>query len=167
MADLTPAQTASLKHHSMYGRRRRGTPPATKRTTSSDWKTKPFQTPMAAAWDRSIPRSELRKLLQGFKPDAMEDKWFVYADGPDEQRGDVVVHMHRSWTGYKMVELRLEVEKELDGGVEEKEGEGEAEAEEGCGITEITWEAANGVTEEEAREIAKGVCVWCLGARIP
>ena len=36
----------------------------------------------------------------------MEDKWFVYADGLDAQ-GDAVVHMFRSWTGYKMAELKI------------------------------------------------------------
>jgi hypothetical protein len=31
---------------------------------------------------------------------ANEDKWFVYADGPDPE-GHIRLHMHRSWTGKK------------------------------------------------------------------
>lgn len=31
---------------------------------------------------------------------ASEDKWFVYADGPDAE-GHIRLHMHRSWTGKK------------------------------------------------------------------
>jgi hypothetical protein len=35
---------------------------------------------------------------------ANEDKWFVYADGPDAE-GHIRLHMHRSWTSKKMIEL--------------------------------------------------------------
>jgi hypothetical protein len=36
----------------------------------------------------------------------MEDKWFVYADGPDDA-GHARLHLHRSWTGSKVVELEI------------------------------------------------------------
>ena len=38
----------------------------------------------------------------------MEEKWFIYADGPDAL-GTVVVHMHRSWTGFKTIEIKFKV----------------------------------------------------------
>ena len=36
----------------------------------------------------------------------MEDKWFVSADGPDAA-GRAKLHIHRSWTGFKVAELDI------------------------------------------------------------
>ncbi|KAK4496154.1 hypothetical protein PRZ48_012133 [Zasmidium cellare] len=77
------------------------------------------------------------------KNKASEDKWFVYADGPDA-RGAAKLHLHRSWTGVKVIELDLQVEC------------GEA-----C-ITHISWEDASSGGEEEAKSEALIVCDWVL-----
>jgi len=37
----------------------------------------------------------------------MEDKWFVYADGPDA-KGYITLHLHRSWTGIKVADIVTE-----------------------------------------------------------
>jgi len=86
---LTTNQTAELQHWSSFGQR---CEPSQRRVGGSEWKTAPFQKPIVSAWNTAIPHTELKKLLNGFRLQAMEDKWFVYADGPDAQ-GDAVVHM--------------------------------------------------------------------------
>ena len=89
----------------------------------------------------------------------MEDKWFVYADGPDAQ-GNAVVHMFRSWTGYKMVELKIKVPLDDDGEFEEEDSK----------VTEITWESSKerhrDQTEEGAKSMAREVCNWVLDVKL-
>jgi hypothetical protein len=38
----------------------------------------------------------------------MEDKWFIYADSPDAD-GRAKLHIRRSWTGFKVVELDIKI----------------------------------------------------------
>jgi hypothetical protein len=157
MSKLSSDQSNALRHWSEFGQRGE---PATKRVTAKDWKTHPFKKPVTSKWDQSIPRTELPKLLNGFQPTAMEDKWFVYADGPDAQ-GNAILHMYRSWTGFKVVELKLVVELNKDGEIGENDPY----------FTEITWESEakriNGQREENAKTTAKGVCNWCMNVRFP
>ena len=118
----------------------------------------------------------------------MEEKWFVYTEGPDEDgEGEFVVHMIRSWTGNLLASVRLLVP--MGAGVREGEGDGDGEnpfddppseherregsCEEGREgkFTEIVWEASGeryrDQTEEGAKEMARGVCEWCLGVKFP
>jgi hypothetical protein len=99
-------------------------------------------------------------LLNGFQPTAMEDKWFVYADGPDAQ-GNAILHMYRSWTGFKMAELKLVIELDEAGEFAEKDSY----------FTEITWESdterMKGQTEEKAKTMVKEVCKWCMDIQLP
>ena len=44
----------------------------------------------------------------------MEDKWVMYAEGPDVN-GRTVVYMCHSWTGHMMVELRLQMPSDENG----------------------------------------------------
>lgn len=89
----------------------------------------------------------------------MEDKWFVYAEGPDAE-GRVLIHMHRSWTGKKIVELEIK----MRGDSEEEKKTGSAE------IMGITWEMDEEVirdhSEEKAKYNALEVCKWVLGVRL-
>ncbi|PVH97621.1 hypothetical protein DM02DRAFT_616412 [Periconia macrospinosa] len=157
MSNLNPQEFESLRHHHLYGHRGN---PSTDRVTSEAWQKKPIQKPLTATWNQSIPHNDIVKLLNGFKPREMEDKWFVYADGPDNC-GNAVVHMHRSWTGYKMVEAKLIIGSDGAEGALEKDTR----------FTEITWESDpkryNGQTEEKAKEMAKEVCRWVLGVELP
>lgn len=79
---------------------------------------------------------------------ASEDKWFVYAEGPDA-KGNGRLHMHRSWTGRKVFEVGMRVDGE-DGAA--------------GWITEIVWEPrVEGGDEEEVKERVWMVCSWVLG----
>ena len=156
MADkLNANEVAAIRHWSLFGQK--GTSPA-QRVTSSDKTTKPFEKPATAAWDQPIPHSELPRLTLGFLPGAMEDKWFVYADGPDPQ-GNGILHMHRSWTGYKEIEATFRFELDEDGKSAEKDAR----------FTTISWETSKKVVleEEEAKNTAKEVCNWCMGIKLP
>ena len=90
----------------------------------------------------------------------MEDKWFVYADGPDAQ-GQAVVHMFRSWTGRKMVEVKVQVPVDKEGGFVDADSS----------ITEITWESNQeryrDQTKEGAKSMVKEVCNWCMNVSLP
>ena len=142
-----------IQHWSVFGRR--GEPAAT-RVSATDWKTKPFQKSETAKWNQTIPSQDLPNLLNGFKPQQMEDKWFVYAEGPDAY-GVATLHFHRSWTGYKKAEVKLIVQIAEDGAIAEKDAR----------IIEITWETDKGrvgvATEEDAKWTVAKVCDWCLG----
>lgn len=90
---------------------------------------------------------------------ASEDKWFVYADGPDES-GEVRLHMHRSWTRGKQVELVI------DAGFD-----GYGKTGEGASITSIIWESDPGKKWKDAdvdtyKEVAREVCNWILDVRL-
>lgn len=84
---------------------------------------------------------------------ASEDKWFIFAEGPDAQ-GEVRLHVFRSWTGFKQIELVI------DAGVDGYGSKGD-----GAMIREIIWE-----TEEKGcygsveryKEIAREVLSWVM-----
>ena len=107
-----------------------------------------------------VPRDEISKVLNGFRAEAMEDKWVVYADGPDAQ-GRAVIHMCRSWTGHKMLELKLQLPTEDDGPFVDGD----------AWFTEIIWESSQeryrNQTEAGAKELAKQVCEWCIDVSLP
>ena len=154
---LNPDEFGALRHWSIFGRKGE---PSTRRVQSKDWsEASSFEIPVTSAWDVPIPRTELSKLINGFQPRAMEDKWFVYADEPDAQ-GNAVVHMFRSWMGHKMAELKIRVPLDDDG---EFAGEGPK-------ITEITWESDperhRNQTEEGAKAMAREVCNWVLDVKL-
>ncbi|KAL1604749.1 hypothetical protein SLS60_004289 [Paraconiothyrium brasiliense] len=151
--NATP-EFAAIKHWSLFGRQ--GTPSA-KRATAESWKHTPFQKPVTKPWNQVIPRDDLPKLLNGSIPEQMEDKWFVYAEGPDGQ-GNATLHFHRSWTGSKMVEAKLVIELNENGEVLEKDAR----------FTEVTWETDkeryNG--DMDAPGMVLEVLQWCMGCKI-
>lgn len=96
----------SRLHFGSFGRK--GTA-QDKRTTILECKTpanfkKPHQTP----WVIPISSEMLLKLLHGYTSKTMEDKWDIYASGPD-MSGAAKVYFYRSWTGQKVAELDLQV----------------------------------------------------------
>lgn len=159
--DLSPAESAAIRHWSTYGQNGE---PSEHRVTASEWKTTPFHTPVTSPWSVALAPTELTKLLNGFLPRGMEDKWFVYADGPDVH-GDAVVHMCRSWTGYRMVEVKIKVP------CRDGDGEGEGADEVDARIVEITYESSpercRGQTEEGAKTMAREVCRWVMEVKLP
>ncbi|KAI1264520.1 hypothetical protein F5Y18DRAFT_428149 [Xylariaceae sp. FL1019] len=146
-----------IRHWSIFGRRGKASEDRVKPYDEQSLET--IQKPKTAGWDASIPASQLIRLLNGFSPSQMEDKWFVYAEGPDE-RGEVVVHMHRSWTGYENIRLKVNVPLDAEGNVKAEDGR----------IREIVWETDeerySGVDEMEAKRTAEGVCEWVLGVEL-
>lgn len=150
---LTPDESAALGHWSLFGQK---SVPATHRVQASDCKTKPFLKPVTSPWHQIVPRTEVTKLLNGFMAQEMEDKWIVYAEGPDTN-GRAVVYMCRSWTRHMMIELKLQMPS--DG------GDGDAH------FVEIVWESSQeryrGQTKEGAKGLAKEVCRWCMDVTLP
>lgn len=153
-ARLNASDTTGILHWSVYGR---CGAPSTTRATASSWDHQPFSKPVTQPWDHLIPYSELTKLLQGFVPEEMEDKWFVYADGPDAQ-GNAVIRFYRSWTGYHMVEAKLAMEVDEKGQVKEEDAR----------FTELTWETDreryNG--DMDAPGTVLGVAQWCMSCQL-
>ncbi|KAI9148899.1 hypothetical protein HJFPF1_10942 [Paramyrothecium foliicola] len=70
---------------------------------------KSFSKPKSAPWTVSISQDDLKKLIRGFSPRDMDDKWLVHAVGPDH-RGDYVVSFIRSWTSYPVVAIKIHAE---------------------------------------------------------
>jgi hypothetical protein len=159
---LNPQEKSALRHWSTYGRPGEQQP-GVRRATFIDWQTKQFSKPITSTWNATVPATEIGKLLHGFRPQAMEDKWFVYAEGPDEleeKDGIARVHMYRSWTGFKLVELKMTLPVDL---VEKGESAG-------ARITEIIWESDDDrighPTEEGSKRMAVEVCRWVMGVNL-
>ena len=49
----------------------------------------------------TLDEAQMRNLEMGFIPPAMEYKWFIYFENN-------VLHLYRSWTGYKVAEVVFE-----------------------------------------------------------
>lgn len=84
---------------------------------------------------------------------ASEDKWFIFAQGPDSQ-GEVRLHIFRSWTGNKQIELVI------DAGVDGYGMNGD-----GAMIKEIIWESSEkgsyGMVERY-KQITREIFSWVL-----
>jgi hypothetical protein len=107
---------------------------------------KPIVLPTSAKWNLGIKDTDYNKILKGFMPQQMEDRWVCVADEPDAQ-GSTVLHAARSWTGEEQVSLTVEAGRS---GVGPK-------------IGKLTWETNNYGTEDEARELAVNICKHILG----
>lgn len=132
-------------------------PPET-RGNSFGWATEPIRNPVSASWDLAISHTDAKKLVDGFVPKAMEDKWLCYSDTPDAQ-GNTIVHMCRSWSKMEQMALKLRSAIDVPGA-----GQGAA-----AKITEITWEAQDGASDlgrEEAKEDAIEICNAILGCEL-
>ncbi|KAH8767233.1 hypothetical protein F5883DRAFT_521859 [Diaporthe sp. PMI_573] len=115
-----------------------------------------------APWNLGISRSDVEKLLRGFKPAAMEDRWMCRAGAPDA-RGDFVVHVHRSWTGDEV--LRMNVVLAVPDGDKASAHTDDRYA----AITDVTWDRGEGsflANESEAKDLATGVCRGVLGCHL-
>ncbi|KAK0620157.1 hypothetical protein B0T14DRAFT_566935 [Immersiella caudata] len=84
----------------------------TRPALKSDWKRRTaFRNPVTVSW--RVPLLTLHatmRLLHGYRSRSMDDKWFIYADGPiasSDGTTIATVHFHRSWTGYKVAELAV------------------------------------------------------------
>lgn len=118
-----------------------------------------MKSPATASWNLGISRNDVEKLLKGFKPAEMEDRWVCRADVPDA-RGDFVVHMHRSWTGDEVLRMNVVLAAAAGDGASAHTNERYAK------ISDITWEGGEGsflASEVEAKDLATGLCRGVLG----
>lgn len=75
--------------------------------TRDDWKSTPLPAARAAiSLDRVYTAAESERICKGNVPQEMEDKWFAFYEEP-------WLHLHRSWTGFGIYQVRFE---SVDGG---------------------------------------------------
>jgi hypothetical protein len=153
---FTPKVRSALKHWARYGQQ--GYTPK-HRVTASQWKRKPFVKPVTSQWHIALQPHQLPILVLGFRPRVNEDKWFVYAEGPDVQ-GHVRLHMHRSWSGDKMAEVIIEA-----GPVSRNWYEDGSTFVDGI-VWESDPEQIKEPSEEQAKEMAREVCNWVLNVQL-
>jgi hypothetical protein len=102
----------------------------------------PMTNPSTAPWNVPISSTDYSKLLNGFRPQDMDDKWYLHADEPDAQ-GNFILHIDRSWTGHEQMALIVQPTR----------------------ISEIQWvllREAYG-DESDVKKFAKSMCRGFLG----
>ncbi|KAJ4359573.1 uncharacterized protein N0V89_000128 [Didymosphaeria variabile] len=117
----------------------------------------PIQDPATAEWGLTIKRADYDKLLEGFRPRDMDDKWLCITDKPDAQ-GNTTVHWYRSWTDTEQYAITVQV-----GDSNKAEGNDWAK------LAKITWEKELGSLEvpaEEAKESAVNLCRGFMGCEL-
>ncbi|PSN65096.1 hypothetical protein BS50DRAFT_622398 [Corynespora cassiicola Philippines] len=131
-------------------------PASRTRVVASDMQTTAFPSSSSVrtvAWNVFLKPEQVYSLVMGFRPRQMEDKWFIYSEGPDNS-GKLKVHFHRSWTGMKIAELFVLIDlKGLGAGK----------------IVGIKWngtDEANGLEEDEAKYMIETTCSWVLGVKL-
>lgn len=74
--------------------------------TRDSWNCTPFVSGAQVPYSAVFSADELDKIRAGLKPEAMEDKWFIFYEAP-------FLHLHRSWTGDPV--YRVELAETADG----------------------------------------------------
>jgi 8-oxo-dGTP diphosphatase len=68
----------------------------------SDWKTLPLPAARRVlSFDGSFTPGQFARIKEGFIPESMDDKWFVFFEEP-------WLYLHRSWTGFCIYQVRFE-----------------------------------------------------------
>jgi hypothetical protein len=120
-----------------------------------------IQQPSTAPWCIPLSRADYTKLLGGFAPRDMDDKWRCYADEPDT-KGNTAIHLCRSWTGNEQFILTVVVGSS---------NEAETKAGRWATVTKIAWRRVNVegtyiTEEEEAKETAFNICKGVMGCEL-
>ncbi|MGQ3014494.1 MAG: hypothetical protein ACT6QS_12370 [Flavobacteriales bacterium] len=68
--------------------------------TPDSWKHQPITMPKRVEAELHYTASQYEQLIQGYIPEVMEDRWFIYFD-------EGFLHFHRSWTGFGIYKARL------------------------------------------------------------
>lgn len=121
----------------------------------------PMENRAKAGWGLQISDADLKRLVNGYLPEDMDEKWMCSADELDQQ-GNIVVHFCRSWTGREQVALKVSITQDD----KRDEMNCDSSATSGAEITEISWKACQGVTEMEAKKLAVDVCRGILGCEL-
>lgn len=82
--------------------------------SSASWKRKPFKEGVPLGFRATFDHGQFARLREGFVPQQMEDKWFIYYEEPH-------LFFHRSWTGEPVYRLALNIGPE------------------GAGVAEALW----------------------------
>lgn len=144
-SDTSTSSDSSISSNSSNSRR------SDPRALSTSMPTKSFTSnPKIAPWTLYLPPAQVYALYLGAVPVSMEDRFFVYSEGPD-MMGKLKVHFHRSWTGAKVAEVFV---------VMDVKGEGAGK------IVGVKWDERNGdgsgrMTEEEAKLTIR-TAAWCV-----
>ncbi|KAH8731822.1 hypothetical protein GQ44DRAFT_698076 [Phaeosphaeriaceae sp. PMI808] len=134
---------------------------STSRVTGADWRVQPIEHPLTATWNLGITDADIHKLVHGYQPEQMEDRWMCCSDGPDQQ-GTIVVHIYRSWSGDEQLQLTAKAPTSTS-------DEGEGIKGRGAEITEIKWERGNSpneLNEGQAKDLATTLCRQILGCKL-
>jgi len=129
---------------------------STTRVLAADMRTTPFPASpyiRTVPWKVFLPPAQVYSLVMGYLPTDMDDKWFIYSEGPDNS-GKLKVHFHRSWTGMKIATLFVVVDWK---------GEGAGT------IVGIKWNGTDqtlGMEVEEAKYMVGMCCAWVLGVHL-
>lgn len=123
----------------------------------------PFKTPPATAeWDRTITHEEYTKLLKGYTPQMMEDKWTIKADSIDAQ-GNIVLHFYFGWSDHERIAL------DITPGDPDK-----TDAKEWATIVKISWAdeelpfgSGRKISEYDAKRNAINLCYNRLSVDLP
>lgn len=114
--------------------------------------------PKSMPWQARLSGPDLTKLLKGFQPSDMDQKWIIASSGPDN-KGMIDVHLCRSWTGIEIYTVRVRVLAGEDG----KPGDA---GKDGGEVFEILYESNNefdNLCEEEVQEMVTDLCEGFLG----
>ncbi|KAJ4357218.1 uncharacterized protein N0V89_001793 [Didymosphaeria variabile] len=116
-------------------------------------------TPATAQWDKTITHEDYNKMLQGHKPQQMEDKWTIKANAPENAQGNAILHIYFGW------KPREEISLEISTGDPSK-----TEDEDWATIVDISWKVEHPgglmTSEEEAKTMAINLCNGLLGCAL-
>lgn len=65
------------------------------------WDVKELSKPQRAGWNQTITYDDYLKLLKGFRPLDMDDRWVLTCDELNSETNRGAAHLYRSWTGYE------------------------------------------------------------------
>ena len=148
MTELTPDEAAALTHWSTFGRP--GTPSPHRFVPDADALARlhSFVEPGSGVWPYAFGDAQTGALLDGFEPEAMEDKWLIYSDDISDA-ATTSIHFHRSWTGQEIIRVDLALTAT------------------GSTLTSAMWELDAAVLKNPGEEFARSTfvecCRWVLG----
>lgn len=68
---------------------------------ATSWKRELFIEGVSIPFDLEIHKGQIERISKGLIPQEMEDKWFIYYEGP-------YLYLHRSWTGQPVYRIKFE-----------------------------------------------------------
>ncbi|KAL5591720.1 hypothetical protein FOVSG1_010609 [Fusarium oxysporum f. sp. vasinfectum] len=123
-----------------------------KRFTGSRINVKSIETPSSAEWRIRLSGPNMINLMNGHRPQDMDDKWMCMTTGPAEQ-GLIRVRMCRSWSDREIIALIGRVGSDDEAIIAKEGGE----------ILAIMWptpeeDEYDPFDEESAKKFAIGFC---------